>query len=79
MDLSLAELMEAKSKARIQRYEELVQAAEKQESPPRRSSFRSPSGSATVVDFEHLSEGLRRSPLIDDLTFRSCRRAASSA
>ncbi len=62
---------QAKSKARIQRYEELVQkAAEKQVSTAQIIIPVAERLGNNVVDFEHLSKGYGDRLLIDDLTFK---------
>ena len=49
---------QAKSKARIRAYDELVDAADERVRATRRSSFRSASGSAQVViEIENLTKG----------------------
>jgi len=62
---------QAKSKARIQRYEELVQkAAEKQATTAQIIIPVAERLGNNVVDFEHLSKGYGDRLLIDDLTFK---------
>ena len=63
---------QSKSKARYERYEELLKIANAKISTRwRRSPSRSPSGSARhVVDFDHLTKGFGDNLLIDDLTFK---------
>ncbi|MBV5263564.1 energy-dependent translational throttle protein EttA [Pinisolibacter aquiterrae] len=62
---------QAKSKARIQRYEELVQkAAEKQVTTAQIIIPVAERLGNNVVDFEHLSKGYGDRLLIDDLTFK---------
>jgi ATP-binding cassette ChvD family protein len=62
---------QAKSKARVQRYEELV--AKQNEKAPTTAQIIVPVAErlgANVVDFEHLSKGFGDKLLIDDLSFK---------
>jgi ATPase subunit of ABC transporter with duplicated ATPase domains len=61
---------QAKSKARIQRYEELCRRARNAGPTTRRSSSRSPSASATRHRFRGPVEGLWDKLLIDGLSFK---------
>ncbi len=62
---------QAKSKARYQRYEELLkQASEKQTTTAQIVIPVAERLGANVVDFEHLSKGFGDKELIDDLTFK---------
>ncbi|MBI5322217.1 energy-dependent translational throttle protein EttA [Bradyrhizobium sp.] len=62
---------QAKSKARYQRYEELLkQASEKQTTTAQIIIPVAERLGANVVDFEHLSKGFGDKELIDDLTFK---------
>ena len=62
---------QAKTKARYQRYDELLRRPRRRRRPPRRSSSRWPSGSARTSSTSRAStKGFGDNLLIDDLTFK---------